>query len=128
MRNLTIKLISKDQLQELNSIVMSLVERCSFESDNLIDLLNLRDLLKKLADKIYHYANRLVKKITLQIEINQYRSLKKIVEAHKLFLREPALIYHRNLLNDVLAQGVKDFDKKYFFEINNSNNLYPQIT
>lgn len=118
MRNLSIKLVSIDQLQELNSIIMSLVERTYFESEELIDLLNLRDLLKKLADKIFFYSNRRVKKLTITIEINQFRSLQKLFEVSTSFLKEEALNWHKHLLMDILGQCFVQFETKYIFELN----------
>lgn len=123
MRNISIKLRNINHLQDLNSIVLALYQRIEFENDDGIYCLNLRDLLKKLADKIYSYSTRLSRKITLSIEINQFNALKKLFVASDAFLIKSDLMYFRTLLIDVMEQGRVCFELKYFFEVYNSKNL-----
>lgn len=115
MRTLQIKIDSFNRLQEFNSIMLSMYNKA--EVDDLIEYFNLKDLLKKIADAVYRHSNRRVKTISFSIEINHYKSLCKLVLMNEGLLNEPAMVYHRLLLNDVIQQGWTCFEQKYPVQI-----------
>lgn len=111
MRTLQIKLRNFNQVQELNSIALSMFNRCEFEDP--VDYYNAKDLCKRLADAVFKYSNRRQKQFSVSIGLNQYRALSALVEANLDLLNDEAMIYHYALLQIVLEQGRICLETKY---------------